>query len=94
MGAANVLGGRVETGGFTVKEMIVSLSGKVDAVLLSLNAKADRDEVRRLDERVQALERKDAGDVALSTFQRWAVGGLLSALVAILIALLTLVVGH
>ena len=83
----------MDSGGFTVKEMVVRLDGKLDGILVSLNSKADRDEVRDLEKRVSSLEGSRTANVALSTWQRWFFGAVCIGLVGCVIALIALVLG-
>lgn len=86
-----------ETGGFTVKEMILRLDGKLDGVLVALNSKAERSDVKdldvrisRLSDRLSSLEATRTANVALSTWQRWFFGAVCVGLVGAVIALVTL----
>jgi hypothetical protein len=83
-----------ETTGFSVKEMIVRLDGKLDAVLASLNSKAERSELRDLEARVSSLEASRTASLALSSWQRWFVGAVCVGLVGAVIALVALATGH
>ena len=84
----------MDTGGFTVKEMVIRLDGKLDGILVSLNSKADRDEVRDLEKRVSSLEGTRTASVVLSTWQRWFFGAVCVGLVGAVIALVALATGH
>lgn len=82
-----VNGGNVVS--FTVKELLARQDGKLDTIILTLAAKAERGDLDRLSGRVEALERGAASQQGSSGYARWVVPVLIS-IVAISMALATL----
>ena len=73
---------------YSVKELLARQDGKLDSILLTINAKADKADVDGLAGRVTAVENMQAQQKGTSNFARWAVPVFLS-----LLALATAVIG-
>lgn len=76
---------------FTTKELIAKLDGKLDTVILKLDAKADRDDMKHLEGRVTSLETQVAQAKGQSGYSRWVVPVTIS-IVSIGVTLATILV--
>lgn len=65
---------------YTVKELVARLDAKLDTIILTLAAKADKVDVDTLAGRVTAVENMQAQSRGSSTFVRWATPVVLSIL--------------
>jgi hypothetical protein len=67
---------------YTVKELLARQDGKLDTIILTLNAKAEKTELAALEQRVLGLERSDSrSEGGVSLF--WKAGPLLVSLAAL-----------
>ena len=79
--------------GLTVRDIVLELRDDVKDIATTLNAKADRADLRELENRVTSLEATRSASIALSTWQRWFVGTVCVGLVGCVIALVAIVLG-
>jgi hypothetical protein len=60
--------------GYTTKEMLIRLEGKLDALTSAVADKAPQNSVSQISERVATLEAQNAASIAVDRYKRWLFG--------------------